>query len=169
LVDSPLPFVIIYLVCGISDLADGYVARRFKLQTALGARLDSLADFIFFSITFFLLLFYKGLEITLPILLCCVAITTVRMLNLLLTRNKFKQWGVMHTFGNKASGLILFLSMPLCVLVGQIPYSMTILLGTVTIFSSLEETLLLLTSTTYDANQKSIFFSTGNHAIESKL
>jgi CDP-diacylglycerol--glycerol-3-phosphate 3-phosphatidyltransferase len=156
LADNPIPFVILYLFCGISDLVDGYIARRFKLQTLLGAKLDSLADFIFFSITFFLLLFYKGIEITLPVILCCIAITAIRTLNLLLTQNKFKQWGVMHTLGNKASGLILFLSMPICILVGQIPHSITILLGTAAIFSSLEETLLLLTSTTYDANQKSI-------------
>ena len=41
-------FLTIYLICGLSDVLDGYIARRYRLETNLGAKLDSLADFIFF-------------------------------------------------------------------------------------------------------------------------
>ncbi len=34
----------IFLVAAVSDLADGYIARRFKLTSALGAALDPIAD-----------------------------------------------------------------------------------------------------------------------------
>jgi cardiolipin synthase len=34
----------IFLVAALSDLADGYIARRFKLVSTLGAKLDPVAD-----------------------------------------------------------------------------------------------------------------------------
>ena len=34
----------IFLIAALSDLADGYIARRFKLVSRLGALLDPIAD-----------------------------------------------------------------------------------------------------------------------------
>ena len=34
----------VFLVAALSDLADGYIARRFKVTSALGAALDPIAD-----------------------------------------------------------------------------------------------------------------------------
>ena len=34
----------IFVIAGLSDLADGYIARNFKLKSPLGAILDPLAD-----------------------------------------------------------------------------------------------------------------------------
>ena len=41
--DYAVAFVI-FVAAGVTDGADGYIARRFKLQTELGAYLDPLAD-----------------------------------------------------------------------------------------------------------------------------
>lgn len=43
---------ILFLFCGITDYLDGLIARKFKLQTALGAFLDPLADKILMASTF---------------------------------------------------------------------------------------------------------------------
>ena len=43
-------FFIFYFLCGLSDVLDGYIARKFKLCSKFGARLDSVAD-AFFIIT----------------------------------------------------------------------------------------------------------------------
>ena len=40
-------FWIIYSLCGVSDIADGWLARKLKCVTRTGALLDSLADFCF--------------------------------------------------------------------------------------------------------------------------
>ena len=40
-------FWIIYAFCGISDIADGWLARKLKCVTKTGALLDSLADICF--------------------------------------------------------------------------------------------------------------------------
>lgn len=39
-----LPAFVIFLVAGLSDAADGLIAKRFNLRTELGAYLDPLAD-----------------------------------------------------------------------------------------------------------------------------
>src|SRR5438128_11579704 len=36
--------LLIFLVAALTDLADGYIARRFKLTSTLGATLDPIAD-----------------------------------------------------------------------------------------------------------------------------
>ncbi len=43
LVSKPLSFIVI-LLAGITDVLDGYIARKFQLQTQTGELLDPLAD-----------------------------------------------------------------------------------------------------------------------------
>ena len=44
---SSILFCMLYIVCGISDITDGCLARKLKCDTRTGALLDSLADFCF--------------------------------------------------------------------------------------------------------------------------
>lgn len=39
-------FIAIYVICGITDLLDGPVARKFKSTSALGAALDTVGDIV---------------------------------------------------------------------------------------------------------------------------
>lgn len=61
---SDLPYsnmwaLVIVIVAGITDIIDGYIARRFRLTTELGAMLDPLADKLM-MLTVFLSLFISG-------------------------------------------------------------------------------------------------------------
>ena len=47
-------FSVCYLICGLTDVLDGFIARNYRLQTTLGSKLDSLGDFCFWSIVLFL-------------------------------------------------------------------------------------------------------------------
>ena len=38
-------FYIIYIYCGISDMLDGFIARKTKNESKIGAGLDSIATF----------------------------------------------------------------------------------------------------------------------------
>lgn len=40
-------FFAVYLVYGITDIADGFLARKFNIQNDLGAKLDGVADIVF--------------------------------------------------------------------------------------------------------------------------
>ena len=41
------PFWTLYALCGISDMVDGWLARRLHAETKAGAILDSVADLSF--------------------------------------------------------------------------------------------------------------------------
>ena len=42
-----IPFYALYLICGLSDMADGIVARKTNSASAFGGGLDTAADFLF--------------------------------------------------------------------------------------------------------------------------
>ena len=48
---SPL-FLILYSICGFTDILDGYIARKTKTESNFGARLDTIADLLFFIVMF---------------------------------------------------------------------------------------------------------------------
>lgn len=48
-------FVPLFVVGGISDLLDGYIARRFNWCTEFGARLDSISDLSIYGATIYFL------------------------------------------------------------------------------------------------------------------
>ena len=42
-----LPFVVLYLLCGLTDVLDGFIARKLHTESEKGAMLDSIADLLF--------------------------------------------------------------------------------------------------------------------------
>ncbi len=57
--------LIVFLIAVISDAVDGYIARKWKQRTKLGAMLDPIADKILIISAFVCLIFVKGLPYTL--------------------------------------------------------------------------------------------------------
>jgi len=45
--DLMSPFWIIYLLCGFTDMIDGFLARQLQAESKQGAMLDSVADLCF--------------------------------------------------------------------------------------------------------------------------
>ncbi len=43
-------FYALYLLCGLSDMIDGVVARKTNSASEFGARLDTLSDFVFMTV-----------------------------------------------------------------------------------------------------------------------
>lgn len=43
-------FYVVYTICGISDMLDGWVARMTGSAGEFGAKLDSIADLLFYSV-----------------------------------------------------------------------------------------------------------------------
>jgi len=41
-----VPFWVLYLIAGLTDMLDGFLARRWGAESRLGARLDSLTEFL---------------------------------------------------------------------------------------------------------------------------
>ena len=102
-----LSFYIAYLLCGFSDMVDGSISRMTNTESEFGAKLDTVADFIFMIVSL-----TKWLpEICIPnwlwIWICGVSIIKIR--NIVWGYVFAKKLIVMHTGLNKATGLVLFL------------------------------------------------------------
>jgi len=154
LLRRPLPFAILYLLCGLSDVADGWLARRFHAGSILGAKLDSLGDDVFYGTAIAALVVWTDIAHNTPMLSAFVVVAAIRLVNFIITRFKFEQWGILHNIGNKAAGLLLFLTLPVGLLAGGFPLWLLLPLGIAALLSSLEETLIRLTSSNYKVNRK---------------
>jgi CDP-diacylglycerol--glycerol-3-phosphate 3-phosphatidyltransferase len=56
-------FAVFITISLLTDILDGWIARRFKLQTAIGARLDSWADLGTYILAFMAIYYFKWEEI----------------------------------------------------------------------------------------------------------
>lgn len=108
---SPV-FVTLYLFCGLSDVFDGHIARRLRVTSKRGAALDSVADAVFV----FVILIKLIPVIALPpwLLIWITAITLIKLASLALGYYKYRALAFLHTYTNKATGVLLF-CFPLCV------------------------------------------------------
>ena len=153
----PYLFSLCYLLCGISDILDGYFARRFNRCTPFGATFDSIADGVFYAVLALLLFFHTDLykeSLTLWLLL---GVTLFRLINLMITHRKFHKKGMLHTWANKTTGLLTFIIFPLYLL-GLCTLSLIWAVTCVAFFATLEECILLLRLKQYDPNKKGLFF-----------
>lgn len=146
-------FFIIYAICGISDMFDGYLARKKNLSSKIGATLDSLADFIFIAIMLFILLSILNIPFWALIWIFCIVI--IRMLSLLIGFIKYKNIAFLHTYLNKFTGALLFGFPFLYVIFGM---TITIcLLSLVASISAIEELVINVISKELLKDRKFIF------------
>lgn len=153
----PVGFASIYLLCGISDVLDGYLARKWHAESRLGSILDSLGDFIFWAVVFYMFI-HTGITVQSYLLWILAAVILLRGINFVITRYKFCRWGLLHTCGNKAAGLLLYLLLPVCYVLKEIPVEIGLILGIAALLSSAEECAILLAAKEYDENRKGLLF-----------
>ena len=111
-------FWAIYFGCGLSDMADGYLARKLGCESKTGAILDSLADLVFVVCCCFKLIpvlaFPKWLWILGGVI---VAIKVINQISALVM---YKKCVFPHTVANKVTGFLLFVGVPLTVFLESI-------------------------------------------------
>lgn len=103
----PKVFIPLYLFAGISDVLDGYIARRLKATSTLGARLDSIGD-TFFFIILLLYLVNTFQAIIMVFLIPIIIITTIKFLNIIIGFIKFRKLTMLHTIANKLAGFLIY-------------------------------------------------------------
>jgi len=103
-------FWVIYGLCGVSDMADGYLARRLHAESKTGAMLDSVADLCFVACCAIRLL--PVLQIPTWLWIWAGGILVVKLVNQVSARIVCKRFCFPHTKANKLTGLLLFLSVP---------------------------------------------------------
>jgi CDP-diacylglycerol--glycerol-3-phosphate 3-phosphatidyltransferase len=108
---SGVAFWFVYALCGISDIADGWLARRLKCVTKTGALLDSVADICFVACCAWKLL--PILELPQWLWLWAGVIVAIKVVNQLSALVMYGRCCFPHTIANKATGFLLFIVVPL--------------------------------------------------------
>ena len=103
-----IAFSIIYIYCGISDMLDGFIARKSKNESGIGARLDSASDIIFVIVAMIKIL--PILNLTNGIIIWGVAIVFIKIVNVACSYIYYKKIVLPHTIANKITGFVLFIA-----------------------------------------------------------
>lgn len=100
-------FLVIYAAAGATDMADGFIARRTNTESELGARLDSIADYVLVVVCLVKIL----PAITVPIWLWIwiALIVMVKVVNMISGFVMEKRLVLPHTIANKVAGVVVFL------------------------------------------------------------
>jgi cardiolipin synthase (CMP-forming) len=98
-------FALFLVINLLTDVADGYIARRFNMETEFGARLDSIADNITYLMGFTGLVFFK-LDDFMPHIfsftIFFISGTSTHIVSLI----KFGRFPSLHLYSTKTGGYI---------------------------------------------------------------
>lgn len=102
-------FFAAYALTGLTDVLDGWLARRTGTASEFGARLDSIADLLFYGVV--LIRFLPILRQTLPgeIWYAVAVILLVRLAAYAVAAIKYHRFASLHTRLNKLTGAAVFL------------------------------------------------------------
>ena len=103
-----IAFYIIYVYCGISDMLDGFIARKSKNESKLGTRLDSVSDIVFVIVAMIKVL--PILNLTNGLIIWIVFIVFIKIVSVTCGYIYYKQIVLQHTIANKITGFILFIT-----------------------------------------------------------
>ena len=110
LVDATtVPFWVLYLIAGLTDMLDGFLARRWGVESKFGARLDSLADFVFVLTVGYKLFPWLKLPATLWMMIGLIAL--IKVANAISSYMVKRRIEFLHTRANKLTGFLLFVGM----------------------------------------------------------
>jgi len=149
-----LPFMIIYVVAGVSDMIDGPIARKFNAVSQFGATLDASADILLIFVMLFRLL--PLIEIPPWAMVWIVIVIIMKTFSSIIGYFRHKRFILLHTYVNKFFVFALFL-FPIFYSVMQSITVITVLLVIATIAFA-EDIYINSTSIEVDLDDKGIFF-----------
>ena len=110
LVDAmTIPFWVFYVIAGLTDMLDGFLARRWGVESKFGARLDSVADFVFVLAVGYKLFPWLKLPVALLVMITLIAL--VKIVNVISSYVVKHRVEFLHTKANKLTGFLLFIGM----------------------------------------------------------
>lgn len=148
-------FIALYSVTGVTDVFDGWIARRTGTAGKFGATLDSIADLLFYSVSLIKILPVLRRTLHVSVWYAVAVILFIRFSAYVAAAIKFRRFASIHTILNKATGVAVFL-LPYAVLLSwETVYCWIV--AFLAFFSSAEELIIHLTRETYCGNAKSVF------------
>ena len=113
-------FYSLYIAAGLTDIADGWVARKTNTVSVFGSKLDTIADFIFVVVCLFKLIPVLDVPIWLYSWIGIIAL--IKIINIVSGYVVQKQFVAIHSVMNKVTGMLLFI-LPLTISFVDLKYS----------------------------------------------
>ena len=128
-------FYALYIAAGLSDMLDGFVARKTDTVSKLGARLDTIADFVLVVVCLIKLLPVLRIPAWLYIWIGIIAL--IKVINIISGFVVQKRFVTVHSVMNKATGALLFL-LPLTLPAVPLKYTAIVVCAAAT-FAAIQE------------------------------
>ena len=128
-------FYILYLAAGVSDMADGPVARKMGRVSEFGSKFDTAADFVLVAVCLIKLI--PAVHVPVPLIIWIIVIAVIKAINLISGYVMRKEIVVLHTVMNKVTGVMLFV-LPLTLTFIDLKISGTIV-SMVATFAAIQE------------------------------
>ena len=123
-------FYACYIMAGLSDMLDGFVARKTNTDSRFGAKLDTIADYMFVAICLIKLLPVLSIPAWLYVWIGIIAF--IKAVNIVSGFAVQKTFISVHSAMNKATGVLLFL-LPLTIPVLPLKYSAIVVCAPATV------------------------------------
>ena len=105
---SSVWFYILYLICGLTDMIDGTIARKTGTATKFGAMLDSVADFVFMLVCAIKIL--PQIHLPAQLWIWIIIIALIKIFNILMVFICKRKLLSIHSLLNKITGFALFIA-----------------------------------------------------------
>ena len=128
-------FYVFYIAAGLSDMLDGFVARKTDSVSKLGARLDTMADFLLVVVCLIKLLPVLRIPAWLYIWIGIIAL--IKVINIISGFVVQKRFVPVHSVMNKVAGALLFL-LPLTLPAVPLKYTAIVVCAAAT-FAAIQE------------------------------
>jgi len=128
-------FYVFYIMAGVSDMLDGFVARKTNTASRFGEKLDTIADYVFVIVCLIKLLPVIRIPIWLYVWIGIIAL--IKVINIISGFAAQKTFTAVHSAMNKATGFLLFL-LPLTIPVFPLKYSAIVACAVAT-FAAIQE------------------------------
>jgi len=149
------PFMTVYVIAGVSDMLDGPIARKFKVTSEFGAKLDSIADVSLVLVVLFRLM--PLIEISTAITIWIFVAIATKFTAAFIGFIKYKQLVILHNYANKFFIFALFF-FPVLYLYFEANHILTVMI-ILAMLAFGEEIVINLTSKELDLDHKGIFFN----------
>ena len=116
---SPI-FYVLYLIAGLSDMVDGFIARKTNSVSEFGSRFDGVADFVFVVVCLIKIL--PVIDIPVWLYAWTAVIASIKVINIISGYAMQKKYVAVHTTMNKVTGVLLFM-LPLTLSIVSLIYT----------------------------------------------
>ena len=148
-------FYVFYTISGLSDALDGFIARKTGTSGDFGAKLDSSADLLFYSVMIIKIMPFLIKILSRYVWYIAFAALFLRLAAYATAAVKYRKFSAMHTYMNKLTGMAVFL-IPYAL---QLPFAVLYckIAACIGVIASLEELMIHVIRPSYNADIKFIF------------